>query len=76
MCEQSAMSTPAASTLTAPPLNLSRSYAWEILNGKRTPSRSLAIQIYRKTGWKHKRLAGLSDTEIDMLERIEPARAA
>lgn len=51
---------------------LSRSYACEIVNGTRTPSRPLAIHIFRRTGWKHPRLADLTDEQLAMLEGIEP----
>lgn len=51
---------------------ISLSYASEIVNAKRAPSRPLAIHIFRKTGWKHETIAGLSDLQIDMLESLEP----
>lgn len=52
--------------------DISLSYASEIVNGKRTPSRSLAIHIFRKTGWRHSAIASLSDEQMTMLEQIEP----
>jgi transcriptional regulator with XRE-family HTH domain len=55
---------------------ISESYAHEILNGKRTPSRRLAISIYRKTGRKLGPIDALSDDDIDVLERIEGAQAS
>jgi hypothetical protein len=51
---------------------ISQSYASMILTGDRTPSRPLAIHIFRKTGWRHESLAGLTDDKIAMLEEIEP----
>jgi len=51
---------------------ISLSYASEIVNSKRMPSRPLAIHIYRKTGWRHDVLEGLTETDIATLERIEP----
>ena len=51
---------------------ISLSYASEIANGKRQPSRPLAIHIYRKTGWKHQSLAELTDEQIDTLEAVDP----
>jgi transcriptional regulator with XRE-family HTH domain len=51
---------------------ISLSYASEIANGKRQPSRALAIHILRKTGWRHPLLADLSDDQLDLLESIEP----
>lgn len=53
-------------------VGISKSYASEIANGKRDPSRGLAIFIFRQTGWKHPILAELSDEQIAMLEQIEP----
>jgi hypothetical protein len=51
---------------------ISLSYASEIVNGKRTPSRSLAIHIFRKTGWRHAILADLTDEQMDVLEAVDP----
>lgn len=58
---------------------ISQSYASMILSGERSPARSLAIHIFRKTGWRHDSIAELSDEQIQLLEQIEPwakARAA
>lgn len=51
---------------------ISQSYASMIRNGSRDPSRPLAIHIFRKTGWRHKALNGLSEDQIAALETIEP----
>jgi transcriptional regulator with XRE-family HTH domain len=51
---------------------ISLSYASEIVNDKRQPSRALAIHILRKTGWRHRVLSDLSDDQLDLLETIEP----
>lgn len=51
---------------------ISLSYASEIANEKRRPSRALAIRILRKTGWRHPLLADLTDEQIDVLETVEP----
>lgn len=51
---------------------ISKSYASEILNGLRQPSRPLAIHIFRQTGWKHALISDLSDEQIKVLETIEP----
>ena len=51
---------------------ISQSYASMILSGVRPPSRGLAVHIFRKTEWRHSILDGLSDEEIDLLERLEP----
>jgi transcriptional regulator with XRE-family HTH domain len=71
LCEQSAMSKPTFSELVEA-TGISRGYASDILNGKQAPSRPLAVHIYRKTGWRHPLLAGLSDEQLDVLESIEP----
>lgn len=51
---------------------ISKSYASEILNDKRPPSRSLAIHIFRRTGWKHSLIRDLTDEQIDVLEQVDP----
>ena len=53
---------------------ISKSYASEIVNGKRPPSRPLAIHILRTTGWRTPPLAGLTDDQIATLEAIDPWR--
>ena len=53
-------------------LNISTTYASDILTGKQPPSRPLAVAIYRKTGWRHDTIAHLSPAEIDMLAKIDP----
>lgn len=53
-------------------VGISKSYASEIVNGHRRPSRPLAIHILRRTGWRHSILADLTDAQIDALEAIEP----
>jgi hypothetical protein len=55
---------------------ISKGYASDILNEKQPPSRSLAIYIYRKTGWRHPVLDGLSDEQVDVLEAVDPWKAA
>lgn len=69
MCEHSGMK-PSTSEL-AEKAGISKSYASEIVNGKRPPSRGLAIHIFRQTGWKPEPIAMLTDAEIDDLERLE-----
>ena len=51
---------------------ISQSYASMILTGSRVPPRSLAIRIFRATGWRHDSIAELSDEQIDVLEQVEP----
>lgn len=65
------MNTPSTAELVAA-VGISKSYASEIANAKRDPSRSLAIFIFRKTGWRHPTIADLSDEQMTMLEQIEP----
>ena len=50
---------------------ISMSYASMILSEARKPPRPLAIEIYRKTGWKPSVLEGYSEDDIDQLERLE-----
>lgn len=72
MCELLCMAKPTTSEL-AVKAGISKSYASEILNGKReTLGRPIAIHIYRRTGWRHDSLAGLTDEQMVMLEQIEP----
>ena len=69
MCEQSGM-TPTTTDL-ARAASISKSYASEILSGKRSPSRPLAIHIFRATGWIHDSIATLSEEQIAVLEQVE-----
>lgn len=50
-------------------------YASQIISGARDPSRSLAIHIYRKTGWKHSTIEMLTDEQLGVLEAVDPWRA-
>ena len=65
------MEKPTTSDLAAK-ASISKSYASEILSGDRKPSRPLAIHIFRTTGWRHDLIGGLSDEDMETLERIEP----
>jgi plasmid maintenance system antidote protein VapI len=69
------MQTPRTTEL-ANAAGISKSHASDILNGKRNPSRSLAIHILRVTGWRHQLLASLTDAQIDLLETVEPWKRA
>jgi hypothetical protein len=51
---------------------ISTSYASQILSGQRRPPLSLAVHIFRTAGWKHPRLAGATDAEIDGIASIVP----
>lgn len=75
ICEQIGMDNAPGTMELAEKAGISKSYASEIANGKRDPSRSLAIHIYRTTGWKPSPISALSEPDIDMLERIERSAA-
>lgn len=71
MCELACMhAAPKYSELVAQ-VGISRGYASDIATGVATPSRALAIRIYRQTGWKASNIASLTDADIDVLERVE-----
>ena len=53
-------------------LGMSKTYASQILSGKQRPPISLAILIFRETGWKHERIAQLTEQQMALLEEIEP----
>jgi transcriptional regulator with XRE-family HTH domain len=58
--------------LTIPQLQaagVSKSYACEILSGKRKPSPALACRIYRALGHRFEPIAHMTDDEIAALER-------
>ena len=76
MCEQDRMERTPGTMELADKAGISKSYASEIVNGKRPPSRPLAIHILRKTGWKHPTITALSDDQIAMLEQVEPWKAS
>jgi len=68
-------------TALATATGISLPYASQLLSDKpdraRVPSRSLAIHIFRTTGWRTRPLEGLTDEQIATLEAIEPwGRAA
>jgi transcriptional regulator with XRE-family HTH domain len=73
MCEQKGMQTPPTTSELADRAGISKSYASEILSGKRpTLGRPIAIHIYRRTGWRHQSIADLTEEQMSMLEQIEP----
>jgi hypothetical protein len=54
---------------------ISPSYASMILSDgehKRTPPRSLAIRIFRETGWKHPSITDLTETQMKVFEEVDP----
>jgi hypothetical protein len=66
------MEQPIKTSELATAAGISKSYASEILNDIRRPSRPLAIHIFRRTGWRHSVIADLTGEQIAMLETIEP----
>lgn len=66
------METPSSPTALADAIGISVPYASQIIGGTRQPARPLAIHIFRRTGWRHDSIAGLTDEQIAMLEAIEP----
>lgn len=69
------MATPTPKELTEA-VDISISYANKILMSEgehsRTPPRSLAILIYRKTGWRHDSIAGLTEDQMAVFEQVDP----
>lgn len=65
------MEQPIRTSELASKASISTSYASEIINGKRAPSRSLAIHIFRQTGWKHSLIEDLSDEQMSVLEQVD-----
>lgn len=49
----------------------SRTYACDILNGNQPPSIPVALEIYRKLGWKAPNIAHLTGEQIDLVEEAE-----
>jgi len=72
MCEHMGMEQTPGTMELADKAGISKSYASEIVNGKRPPSRSLAIHIFRKTDWRHDSIADLTDIQMSVLEAVEP----
>lgn len=62
-------------TAMASRVGISVPYASQLLSGRRTPSRALAVRIWRGTGQKLGPLAHVADADIEVLERIENATA-
>jgi hypothetical protein len=55
---------------------ISKGWASAILSGEKTPSRALAVHIYRQTGWPAPVIAHLSDEQIEAVEEAETAAKA
>lgn len=54
---------------------ISPSYASMILSDgehKRVPPRSLAILLFRKTGWRHPSITGLTEEQMKVFEEVDP----
>jgi plasmid maintenance system antidote protein VapI len=71
MCERLGMEQTPTTAQIASAMAISKGHASGIVTNNRPPSRALAIQIYRKIGWKASPIANLTDEEIDALEQIE-----
>lgn len=56
-------------------LGVNKGYASQIANGKREPSISLALRIFREIGVKLGPIKDASRSEIAALERIEQRKA-
>lgn len=52
---------------------ISQAYASYILAGKREPAIPVALNIFRKTGWKPPVIANLSDEQLDVLATVKGA---
>ena len=63
--------TPTAKSLVEE-LGISPSYASMILSLQRTPPKSLAIAIFRKTRWRHPAIRKMREDEMAVFERHEP----
>lgn len=68
-------STPTPKELTEA-ADISLSYANKILmtegEHRRTPPRSLAILLFRKTGWRHDCIADLTEAQMEVFEQVDP----
>jgi hypothetical protein len=59
-------------------LGISQPYASMILSDsddpakRRTPARSLAIRIFRETGWKHPSIETLTEEQMRVFEEVDP----
>jgi len=69
MCEPRCMNNDLTISALRDKAGISKSYASEILSGKRRPSAALACRIYRATGHATGPIAGMSDAEIEAVER-------
>lgn len=64
------MDTPSPKAL-AETVNISPSYASMIISGSRTPPIALAVEIFRKAGWKPSNIAHLNEAQIAVVEEAE-----
>jgi hypothetical protein len=54
---------------------ISLSYANKILidgDHRRVPPKSLAVLIFRATGWRHESIAALTEEQMAVIEEIDP----
>jgi hypothetical protein len=53
-------------------LGISKAHASQIIHGKHSPSLSLAVAIWRATGWKCRRIAHATDAQLEVIEEVAP----
>lgn len=68
-----ANSEPLTPTKLSRAVSISVPYASQIIKGRRAPSQTMAISIFRATGHKFGPIADATDDEIDVLERFQGA---
>jgi hypothetical protein len=71
ICDKGFMDKPSPKALVEA-TGISSSYASMILSGDRTPTRSLAIFIFRSLGWPHPSIADLTEEQMQVFEEVEP----
>ncbi len=54
-------------------VGISKGYASDMLQGKKTPSDTMALKVFRATGLKLGPVANLDDAEIAVLEKMRAA---
>jgi transcriptional regulator with XRE-family HTH domain len=69
MCKLSAMDSQLTVTALSAAAGISKGYACDIMQGNRRPSPALACRIYRTTGQRFGPIVGLSEIEIEDVER-------
>lgn len=70
-CPMEQTRTPLKATPLSVAVGISKVHASHVIRGIKTPSKDLAIRIYRATGEKLGPIAGATDEDIAVLERFE-----